>query len=200
MVNIICVYKSGNFKQGYINATYKPEHVLRLKKQVEENVTTPFKFYCLSDVEIEGVEVIPLTDNLKGWWSKVEIFKHFEDFLYLDLDITILRNIDELIKTQGKFLAYEDALKKGELNSSIMRVRGNYRFIYDIFIQNKLEIMRGYTTNKKWGDQKFIEDCLDEFEFFDNKYFHSFLFDKKTKTNELIEIYCGNIKPWGKNG
>lgn len=201
MLNIITVLKTGGFNQDWLKVDYKPEYVIRLKKQIEENITIPFRFICLSDVEIDGVETIPLKDDLKGWWSKIEIFREFNDFLYFDLDTTIIGNIDELANYQG-FTAYQDFIK-GNLSSAFLRVKGDYSFIYDDFIKNKDEIMKTYTTRKDWGDQKLIEDILKdhkkEFNFFDNKHFISYNFEitkGKNPTNESIIVYCGNLKPF----
>ena len=84
MLNIITALKTCGFKQDWLKVNYKPEYEIRLKKQIEENITIPFRFICLSDVEIEGIETIPLKDGLKGWWSKLEMFREFNDFLYFD--------------------------------------------------------------------------------------------------------------------
>lgn len=201
MLNIITVLKTGGFKQDWLKVNYKPEYVIRLKKQIEDNITIPFRFICLSDVEIDGVETIPLKDDLKGWWSKLEMFREFNDFLYFDLDTTIIGNIDDLANYQG-FTAYQDFIK-GNLSSAFLRVKGDYSFIYNDFIKNKDEIMKTYTTQKDWGDQKLIEDILKdhkkEFNFFDNKHFISYNFEiakGKKPTNESIIVYCGNSKPF----
>lgn len=201
MLNIITVLKTGGFKQDWLSVNYKPEYVIRLKKQIEDNITIPFRFICLSDVDIEGIETIPLKDNLKGWWSKLEIFREFNDFLYFDLDTTIIGNIDELANYNG-FTAYQDFIKKN-LSSAFLRVKGDYSFIYNDFIKNKDEIMQQYTTRKDWGDQKLIEDTLKrhnkDFSFFDNKHFISYNFEivkGKKPIDESIIIYCGNSKPF----
>lgn len=35
MLNIITVLKTGRFKQDWLKVNYKPEYVVRLKKQIE---------------------------------------------------------------------------------------------------------------------------------------------------------------------
>jgi len=49
--------------------------------------------------EIEGVETIPLTDSLPGWWAKIELFKPGQfagPVLFLDLDTMACGSIDPL--------------------------------------------------------------------------------------------------------
>ena len=36
MLNIITVLKTGGFRQDWLSVNYKPEYVIRLKKQIEE--------------------------------------------------------------------------------------------------------------------------------------------------------------------
>lgn len=56
----LCVLRSGG--------DFKPEHVIRLSKQVKDLV-------CLSDVDIEGIKTIPLQYDWPKWRSKLEIMR-----------------------------------------------------------------------------------------------------------------------------
>lgn len=199
MTKIVAVLKTGIFEQGFYKNTYKPEYAIRLRDQLAKVSDLPF--VCLSDVSIDGVDVVELESGSDGWWNKVQIFKHFDDFIYFDLDLTILKDIEPLLETNG-FRAYRDHIKRGEINSSIMRVKGDYKFIYDEFVENKQAVLERYSTRKEWGDQKFIENTLirynKEFDFFDDSLFRAYNFDKKPISNEIIDVYCGNLKPWSK--
>lgn len=54
---------------------YGPEHVRWLRDQIPGKLGTAYRFVCLSDIQIFGVDVIPLRDDLPGWWSKLELFR-----------------------------------------------------------------------------------------------------------------------------
>jgi hypothetical protein len=65
---------------------------------VAKNLTLPHQFVCLSNVHVKGVGCIPLEDDLPGWWSKIELFKHdFGRTLYLDLDTLPVGSLDEIV-------------------------------------------------------------------------------------------------------
>lgn len=68
--------------------------------------STGAQFACLSDVDVPGVECIPLKHDWSGWWAKLELFRPDmpTDFLYTDLDNVILGPIDELVESQ-QFIA-----------------------------------------------------------------------------------------------
>ena len=92
MITVACVLKSGG-------NVYDQECVYRLYNMVERNTTRSFHMVCLTDVLLyhDEIERIPLTDNLEGWWSKVELFKQHGPVVYLDLDTLIMANIDGLL-------------------------------------------------------------------------------------------------------
>lgn len=80
---------------------YTPEKVKIIKGMVERNLTIPFNFICLSDVEIPDCNTIPLIHHWKGWYAKLELFRPdlpIGPKFYLDLDTVIVKNIDSLIK------------------------------------------------------------------------------------------------------
>lgn len=68
---------------------------------VEKNFTLPFTFWCLSDIEIEGINVIPLdlSLDLESYWWKVCLFNTLftGPVIYFDLDIVIQNNFDSLV-------------------------------------------------------------------------------------------------------
>jgi hypothetical protein len=52
---IACVLRSGGI--------YTPEWVHRLKRGIERHASAPPRFVCLSDVDVPGVEVLPLREG-----------------------------------------------------------------------------------------------------------------------------------------
>lgn len=76
--------------------TYSSLWVQRLQNMVARHLGAHC-FVCLSNVPVEGVETIPLRDNLPGWWSKIELFRPglFEGrVLYIDLDVVIVDDLE----------------------------------------------------------------------------------------------------------
>lgn len=98
MLTVACVLWMGDFE----GRRYGPEWVYRLREMVFQWGLRSDRFVCLSNVDIPGVEVIPLKTDWPGWWAKVELFDPRNDLgkrvLYLDLDVFItgdMRPIEE---------------------------------------------------------------------------------------------------------
>ena len=101
-VTIACVYKTGG--------DFTAEYVHRLAANVHEHTTQPYRFVCLTDSDEKfACETIALTENLPGWWSKLELFKHFWGrTVYFDLDTVIVGNIDPLLDYEGPVALLQD--------------------------------------------------------------------------------------------
>jgi hypothetical protein len=76
---------------------YEPRHVRAMQRQIARWAPDAH-FACLSDVDIPGVDCIPLKHDWPKWWAKVELFRPDipGGYLYTDLDNVILGPIDEL--------------------------------------------------------------------------------------------------------
>ena len=178
---------------------YGPEHVQWIKKQCDKHMPH-LPFYCLSDIEIDNVNTIELTDNLPGWWSKIELFKH-DDFIYIDLDTVILNDISYLMELDG-FNALGSITKRIDktLNSGLMRVKGGYKKIYENF---SIGVTHKYKDNpKRLGDQGYIQDNIEDFNEIQKLYprkFKSYSFDHLKSDNKPkcdVVIFHGKTKPW----
>lgn len=155
-VTVACVLWYGDFrKRGYTSVW-----VERLKNMVERNLHIDHDFVCLSNIDIQNINVIPLEDDLKGWWSKLEIFKgHLpnDKILYLDLDLLILKDLEPFLNYQGsmsicKAFGGPSSEKKTVhgYNSSIMAFDKEYgKKIYKKFKKEHMSRFR--------GDQDFIK-------------------------------------------
>ena len=75
-------------KQG---REYGPEHVQRLAESIPDLV-------MISDVDVPGVERIPMRHDWPGWWSKMNLFDPDipGDLFYVDLDTVIVGGIEDL--------------------------------------------------------------------------------------------------------
>ena len=156
-ITIACVLKSGG--------EFTVDHVERLRNMVGRNVTIPYRFVCLSDIDLDICERIPLKDNYPDWWSKIELFRPDLELnaktAYFDLDTDITGNIDNILIANGFDFAL---LEPWGLRNERSRIYGSgmmlwkndgeYSFLYDKF--NK-DVIKRYR-----GDQEYISSSLKE--------------------------------------
>ena len=157
MITIACVYWQRPDSEPYCPDWW----ILRLKRMVEDNVTVPHRFVCLSNVSVP-CERIELTDGLEGWWNKVELFRsdQFEGrVFYLDLDTIIFENIDELLEREEGFIALRSFHEERKdwpsyFNSSLMSwdADGSMDYMYEEY--NPTEYLPS-----QW-DQEFYYDIV----------------------------------------
>ena len=155
MYNVVCL------KWG---SKYPAEFVNRLHNMVRRNTTVPVNFYCITDNTEgldEGINFRMLPDlGIKGWWYKLMLFKS-ELFdisgttIFLDLDVVITSNIDELFTYEpGTFRIIKD-LKRG-FNSSVFRLEiGSQTEVWERFWENKESIIE-----RLHGDQDWIAEAI----------------------------------------
>lgn len=201
-VNIVCVLKSGG--------DFKPEHVERLEQQVRAHVSTPMRFWCMTDYPPlsfhHDILVLPLVRNWPGWWSKLEVFDHFDNAFYLDLDTTICGDITALVqqRDQGFFALYDLDRRNhpGKLASGLMRWRGDFGYITRRFALNPEAFMQLYRGGRGWGDQGFIaevlkQDCTPWRALQDEQpgAIISFKLDQHTRETCII-CHHGKPRPW----
>lgn len=209
-LNIVCVLKSG----GDFNA----DHVLRLKSMVDRYLTIPHRFICLTDILFNsedpsihqelnrGLEAIPLKHGWPGWWSKMEIFR--PDIcsgkrIYLDLDVVIIKNINDLDLLEGNFFLENKALHDYGINSSVMLFDSNMCILYRYMIANP-----GRNIKYHIGDQQLIIDLMEmhyikNYEYFDFyipgeivSYKREWKNEKVDKNIARIVYFHGKPRPW----
>lgn len=101
---VACVLKSGG--------TFLPEHVQALQQGVAKSLPDN-RFVCLSDMDVPGVERMPLVHGLPGWWSKLElfspgVFQTDTQVLYIDLDTVIVGDLSDIAAYRGDFAVLQD--------------------------------------------------------------------------------------------
>jgi len=203
---IVCVLKTGVWKNRLMNITYSARHVQSLQRMVNNFIGSNHDFVCLTDAKIGGVKTIPLKDNFPGWWSKIELFREFEDCFYIDLDTVIVGDISELINHNHTFTAlrnFSSVENNNRMGSAVMAWKGNYKFIYDAFIENPKKHIAEYTTSIKWGDQGFINNQLQgKFDRWQDLFPGYIVSQKINMKNNVLpngaKIVCfhGKPKPW----
>jgi hypothetical protein len=175
---------------------YPAEYVNRLYRMINNHLTIPFEFYCLTDnsnglyheVNILDLEI---EEGLKGWWYKLQLFK--KDFyglggqaMFLDLDVVIVNNINALFETQeDSFMIIRD-LKPGNVyNSSVFKLElGSQPHVWDKFLLDKESII-----SRMHGDQDWISEVVNDAVLWPNNWVVSF----KKECNARIQYSFGSL-------
>lgn len=157
MITVACVLRSGGI--------YDAKWVRKLRDGVARHLTMPHRFVCLSDVGVP-CERIALKTDWRGWWSKIELFRHglFDGpVLYFDLDTVIVGSLDAIAAYPHLFTMAHEFYRPHLLCSTAMAWTGDYSFIHRAFAADPVVIAAKYdavTPDDRVGDQAFIEDCL----------------------------------------
>ena len=169
MLNFACVY----YGDKYTRPPTDPWSYLRnLYNMVERNLTVPYRFVCFTDSTVlhkqrefrgKDIEFRQFKrHDFEGWFNKLQLFspesKLEGDTLYMDLDVVIMKNIDELatIGESKNFVGMNDFNpSSGLFNSSIMRFNNQYHsIIWKEYLKRKTEF------NNAHGDQDIISAII----------------------------------------
>lgn len=111
---------------------------------------------CLTDMDadIDGVDALDLRYRWPGWWSKMELFRPDVrgDFLYMDLDTTVLGPLDDFERDEVTLL--RDFYRPGGLGSGLMFLPEAARA--EVW-QKWIEKPDYYMAATRKGDQGFLE-------------------------------------------
>jgi len=151
VLTVACVLRSGK--------CYDAEYVRRLRHGVVSNLSGPYEFVCLSDVDVP-CKRIPLTTNWPGWWAKMELFKLPGPVLYFDLDTVIAGDLSEIAAAAQThpLIVLRDFYRTDGFGSGMMGWNSDLRDLHDKF----------GAAPDQWrdrlggrGDQGFIEETVD---------------------------------------
>lgn len=193
MIIVKTVLKSGG--------EYKIEHVHRMCEMFDKYIDCPVKIVCYSDIDIPNVTVRPLINNWPGWWSKIEIFKDFdEQSFYIDLDMTINNNITDIVSYKSDFITLRNMNQRIDgIGSALMSWRGDKYYIYKLFSNNVDKFIKKYGRQNVGtpflGDQGFLWDHIKNFEFYQDIFPNRIdKFSNREKSD--IVVYYGRNRPW----
>jgi len=163
-LTIACLLRTGGM--------YRKDHVYALKEQFEEHCKAPFRFVCLSDIDIPGVETSPLTFDVKdchGWWGQVEYFREGvfapnETVIACDLDNVVLHDFTPHQCPRGEFFTEREI---GKWDKSVWAIwnfgvscwRGDFHRVYDDY---KMYVHHPYLNPhyQHISVQEFVYDTL----------------------------------------
>lgn len=148
-LTVACVLRSGG--------DFDAEYVRRLQAGVSEHLSLPHRFVCLSDVNVP-CERIVMRRLWPGWWSKLELFEHFQGrTLYFDLDTVIVGSLDDIAAYPHRFSMLADFVRPNTYASGVMAWCGNWSHLATGFSESEIG---NYQRHKRLGDQGWIQDRL----------------------------------------
>jgi hypothetical protein len=207
-LTIVTVLKSG--------PNWLPEYVYKLKDSIDRNLSIPYNFVCLSDIDlkVKTLPLIPLhgekSKSVPRFWYKPQIFRKELNLtgqcLYIDLDTVISGNLDGIVQqlTSYKFLMAEDPFK-GKIHSSfLLWWQGDYSYIWDRFITKPVNYWDSKFNKDNgmisYGDQGFISNTVNDYKLIQDVLSNRTDIDrirkKENDSNAKIIVCSGKRKPW----
>ena len=159
-LTVACVLWMGDFEQRH----YSPAWVYRLRDMVAAHLPMPHRFVCLSNVDVPGVETIPLATGWPGWWAKVELFNPALDLgdrvLYLDLDVFVTGELTPIVNYPAPIALMPPShifgtLRPREMAGVVRRYQASC-MVWDpptgreIFDLNTIDVMERFRADQDW--------------------------------------------------
>jgi hypothetical protein len=188
---------------------YDYKYVNALARAVKDNVTIDHEFVVLTDNPAgfcpEVDRTIPFIHNFPKWWGKIELFNpatfNTDSVFYMDLDTSIVGNIDDVVSYDGVFAGLRDFYALHSLGSGVMAwQRDKVARIYDRFLPTAQKVMNNYAM----GDQVWIDENKPSVEYLQDVYHRKIVsFKRHCHINNQIfipehaRIVCfhGNPRP-----
>lgn len=187
--NVVCLKYGDKYSSDYVN---------KLFHMVSRHTTQPVGFYCMTEdpkgLE-SGINVIPLPSNvsLSGWWYKPYVFS--KDFpvkgtiLFLDLDIVIIKNIDDFFSyNPEKFCIIRDFTRSmnpnwNRYNSSAFRLEsGSLDYVWKDLVNDLSAVKRMH------GDQDWLfEKIKQNVQFWPDDWCQSYKWEVRNR-NEVVGV------------
>lgn len=185
----VCLKHGNKYSSTYVNKLYN---------MVKRHCTLPVGFACITEDASnlnQDIKVIPLPrqPQLQGWWFKPWVFSaEFPlegTIIFLDLDIVIIDNIDNLwFHHPGKFCIIRDFNRSNikdwnKFNSSIFKFeKGSCNFIWDNLIRDVS------VTKKMHGDQDWIfSQMRHHYQFWPDEWIQSYKWEIRNR-NDVVRV------------
>lgn len=160
MATLVTVLRSGG--------RYDARWVERLARGARRFAPAFGRIACLTDADLDlpGVETVPLAHDWPAWWSKLEAFRpglFCATTVLCDLDTVFAGDASAL--AEPGFAAMEDHFHKGRLSSALLRWSGDeLGSVYERFAAEPERWMTpgacGAVPNAVHGDQVVIDHFL----------------------------------------
>ena len=153
MVTICCVK---------VGTRYGPEYVNKLARMVQANMECDYRFVCSTDDPsgiTENVAFVPAAPY-SGWWAKMGLFRNpaFGEIdgriLYLDLDVTVVGPLQDLIEYPAPFAMHPDFMQANVKASAVMVLHSGIAVgAWEKFSRDPERWMEKY---RRGGDQQYL--------------------------------------------
>jgi hypothetical protein len=177
---------------------YNADYVNKLYNMTKRHSVLPFRFACMTedsnglhpDIQVLS---LPLETNLQGWWYKPYVFSSSfplsGSILFLDLDIVIVKNIDQFwLHEPGKFCIIRDFTRVmnpewKRFNSSIFRFEsGSLPHVWDN-LKRDPSIMK-----RMHGDQDWLfNQITNNFSFWPDNWSQSYKWEIRDRS-EIVGV------------
>ena len=182
---------------------YGPEYVNTLYSMVTRNLTLPFEFVCFTE-NTDGLhnnirtESLPFSPEITGWWYKPFFFNPNlpikGTLLFLDLDMIIFRNIDNLFTyNPDQFMIIRDFNRSriknyNKFNSSVFRLNtGQHSNVYTEFVRNTKN-----ATRKFHGDQDWIRHIIQTgYQYWPEEWIQSYKWEMRNRPQMVRDRSTG---------
>jgi hypothetical protein len=159
-MTVACVLRSGgDFDADWVHA---------LCAGVAEHLSQEHRFVCLTDMDVPGVETIPLEHGWPGWFSKMGLFRPFlldGLNLYLDLDTVPVGPLDIFASYAGGFAMLNDLYqgrKRAQSGVMLLRPSAATAAIWLDWTQDPEGHMRRFRGDGEWLDRHTEPDRLQD--------------------------------------
>lgn len=153
---------------------YSDQHVLAMQEMLCRHVTVPYRFVCITDEPVHGVQCIPLwpTYDAGGCYHRLKVFDADFDllgerFAWIDLDVVITGNIDHLLTMEADFVihryAYNNCPDQHYNGAFVMMRRGARQQVWNCFNPKKSPakmVQLNQLRRLVGSDQAWIAHCL----------------------------------------
>ncbi|MDD2384983.1 MAG: glycosyltransferase [Sulfurospirillaceae bacterium] len=180
MKSIVCMKWGTLYGADYVNTLYS---------MVKRNITGEFRFVCLTDnpvginpaVEIRECPSLVLSPEYAahktGGWRKLtlwdsSVFHKDETWVFFDLDVIIVDNIDALFdyEPQETFIVMQNWTQKGKNigNTSVFRFTvGKHDYLFNNFSKNFAQIINDPATK---NEQIYISKNISSMKFWPDEW------------------------------
>jgi len=161
-ITVCCLKQGGKYGANYVN---------RLYRMVQKNVhLVGIDFLCFTD-DPKGIDPCIKTTDLpydaEGWWGKMGLYKeyvpgvHTNRIMFLDLDVVITGDLDEMLEMETDFALMRDYPSAMYKDNTPRGQQGNSSVIL-LTLGTRTEIWDGYLEEESQdlgdGDQEFINE------------------------------------------
>lgn len=177
MLTVACVLSPG--------PKYDRSHVARLEEIVAPHLKQPYRFVCVDD------------SPFPGWWAKISLFEpgRFDGrVLYLDLDVAVVGNLDDLADLDAPFSIINDWGRFGYNSSVMVWDAGAADHLFTEFTPDVMDRMP--------GDQDWITRKKPGAAILPRRWCYSYRLGLETgyPDDMRVCVYHGSPKPWEVEG